>query len=212
MTEELQGLLDRIQKDGVDKAEAEAKTIADRAKQLANETREQAEKEAANIRQKAEQDAEAFAVRGRHALEQAARDVVLSLHEAINTTLASLVKGDVAKILDGDAVAGLLSQVLEAYSRDSTGSTPIEVLVPADIKGRIVEHFMARLSETVGKGVEIKSVDDIMAGFRVSFVNDRVEHDFSDASIADALCRILRPHLADVVRNAVKEKTQEKSD
>ena len=54
--------------------------------------------------------------------------------------------------------------------------------------------------ETGGAPVRERSdatVDDVVGN---------VQHDFTSASIADALCQLVRPRLAEIVRGAVAER------
>ena len=68
MSEELQSLLDRIQRDGVAKAEARAAEIVSAAEQKASGIVAEAEKKAAEIRAAAEADAETSARRSAESL------------------------------------------------------------------------------------------------------------------------------------------------
>ena len=68
MSEELQGLLNKIQAEGLEKAENERARLVAEAKAQADKIRKDAETDAAASRKKAED-----------ALKQAARDVVISL-------------------------------------------------------------------------------------------------------------------------------------
>ena len=65
MAEDLQYLMERIQKDAVDKAETEAAAIIARAKDKAAEIVKAAEAEASAKLEKADKDAEAFTERRR---------------------------------------------------------------------------------------------------------------------------------------------------
>ena len=205
MAEELQSLLEKIQKDGVDKARDEASQILADARKQADEITRKAEQDAQERREGAEKEAEAFARRGRRALDQAARDVRISLRGAIEETLRALVRSDVARATDATTLVDLLKRVVDAYCGDRSGTTTLEIAVPDEVKDEVAAHFLGRLTEEMKKGVTIKGDAALVAGFRVSIVDDRVEHDFSDEAMTDALCALLRPHLADIVKSAGKE-------
>jgi len=203
MAEQLQSLLDRIQREGVEKAETEADRIREEAEKRAAEIIGQAEAKVKSTVAEAEREANVFAQRGRRALEQAARDVLLSVRDAVNDTLSALVKQDVTAAFDKEGTVKLLAQVIDAYCRDRTGNAPIDVLVTPKLSKEIASHFLARLSAAAHKGLEIKPDGTVIAGFRIALVNDKLEHDFSSTAIAGALCQILRPHLAKIVKDAV---------
>lgn len=204
MAEELQSLLDKIQRDGVEKAESEATRITTAATDEAAEIVAAAEKKAQAIVAQAKTDGEAFAVRGRQSLDQAARDVILSLRDSINATLATLVRKETAEALKNGALVKILEQVVAAYCDDTAGNTPVELLLPADLQDRIRNHFFTKLDESVRSGLEIKADSSVLAGFRVSLTDEQVEHDFTDSAIAEAMCKILRPRLAETVKEAIE--------
>ena len=85
MAEQLQGLLERIQKDGIDKADAEGQRIIDDAKAQAASIISDAEAKAKAGLDNAEREGAAFAERGKVALQQAARDVVITVGDAISS-------------------------------------------------------------------------------------------------------------------------------
>ena len=84
MAEELQQLLEKIQRDGVDKANAEAKAILDKANAEAKAIVEKAKEDAAATTAKAEADAQAFAGRAKETIGQAARDTVMEVKNGVN--------------------------------------------------------------------------------------------------------------------------------
>ena len=94
MAEDLQNLLDRIQKDGVEQAEAQAETILAQARDKAAAILREAEKQAAETRVGAEKDAEVFVERSTKTLEQAARDFLISVGRSVESGLRGCRQGD----------------------------------------------------------------------------------------------------------------------
>jgi len=203
MTEQLQGLLDRIQKDGVEKAEAEARKIVEDAERKAADTTAAAEKRAAEIVKQAEVDGQAFAERGKVALQQAARDVIISVGEALNGVLQGIVTDSVKQALDTETVGRMLEAVARAYAEAAAGRKRLDVLVPTDQQEALQAYVMRQFSDALRDGIAIKGDGRVLAGFRVRVEGDSVEHDFSESAISEALSALLRPHLAAVVRDAL---------
>ena len=87
MAEELQGLLDRIQSEGIAKAEAEKTKIVEDAKAEAAKIVAAAEAKAASIVKKANEEAEISVAKGNDAIKQAARDVLIALRADIEKRL-----------------------------------------------------------------------------------------------------------------------------
>ena len=109
MAEELQQLLEKIQHDGVEKANAEAATILAKAKADAAAILKDAESKAAALRAQAETDAKAFEERAQKTIFQAARDTVLEVKDAIGRMLEKLLAKDVAAALADPSEAAKLA-------------------------------------------------------------------------------------------------------
>ena len=200
MAEELQSLLERIQKDGVQKAEAEAARLLEQARLQADNLEREAQDRAKAIVAKAERESAAFFERSRRALQQAGRDVVLSVAQSLNDTLSVIVRRDVSEALDAETLKRMLARVVDAYCTHPGGNVRIDILVPPALQREITAFFMDRYAEQMRHGLEIRGDTTLHAGFRVSFSGGNMQHDFSSEAIADALSQLLRPELAQIVQ------------
>ena len=192
MSEELQQLLEKIQRDGVDKANAEAAAIVAKAKDEANALVKNAEEEAAATRAKAEEEAAAYAARARETISQAARDTVLKVKEDVTKLLTQLLAQDVTAALANEAVPLAAAAVKELV----TGSAAAEVATAS----KFVDALRAQLAAQAQSGVKVVADDMTGAGFTVKLDNGRVEHDFTDAAISGALAQRLRSDLAELIK------------
>ena len=190
MAEELQQLLEKIQRDGVDKANAEATAILDKAKAEAKAIVEKAEAEAAAATAKAEADAKAFAERANTTIRQAARDVVLEVREGVGRLFDGILAQDVKAALAGNA-ASLAAEAIKALSSGSDAQVAANA--------QLAEALRAQFAASAAAGVEVVTDESVGAGFSVRLDGGRVEHDFSEKAIAAALAKRLRPDLARIV-------------
>ena len=205
MTEELQGLLERIQKEGVAKAEAEAERIQQEAHAKARQAVADAERRAEDIRAHARKDAEALVEHGTQSIRQAARDVLLSVEQSLRETLRRIVLGDVRSALTPERTAELVARVVEAYVGRGKDPSDLAVLLPEAQRKDIEQAFLADVREKLAGGIEIASEGGIVSGFRVSEKDGRIEHDFTAEAIAETICAMLRPRLAEIVASARNE-------
>ena len=151
MAEDLQALMQRIQKDAVDKAENEAAAIIARAKEKAAEIVKAAEAEAAAKLEKADKDAEAFTERSERTLEQSARDLLLSVGKNLEKMILDLLNLQVEKSLDESTVKDMLKTLAKNYSSD------IEVdFSEADAK-KLTSFVTGEFAKELGKGVKVES-------------------------------------------------------
>ena len=191
MAEELQQLLEKIQRDGVDKANAEAAAIIAKAKTEADALVKKAQEDAAAAEAKGKADAEAYAARARETISQAARDTVLKVREDVTKLLTKLLAQDVSAALATEAVPLAAAAVKELV----TGSGA-EVAASA----KFVDALRAQLAAQAQNGVKVVADEMTGAGFTVKLDNGRVEHDFTDAAISEALAQRLRADLAKLLK------------
>lgn len=199
MAEELQSLLERIQKDGVEKAENEAAAVLEQARTEADRIVNEAKAEADKTLKAAEQESEQFVTSGARSLEQAARDVILSVHKAISEAFQRLLDRQVGQALDVDTLRKMITSVVAAYCEDESG---IEISLQAESQEKIMDGLFADLASEMKSGIEIKADGSLKNGFRVSTAGGAVEHDFSKEAITEAICSLLRPRLAEVVNGS----------
>lgn len=191
MAEELQSLLDRIQSEGVAKAEARAAEIVAAAEKRAADIVAAAEKRAADLRSAAEADAATLQSRAEQSLQQAARDVRLQVGAAIQETLERVLRKDVRAALADPA---FLQRYVELAAKSAGGAA--EMRVPEDQAAALADYARSRLVDEVSKGLKIAPDSDVAAGIRVLLDDGRVEHDFTDDAVMEALSRVVRPSLA----------------
>ena len=192
MAEELQQLLEKIQRDGVDKANAEAAAIVAKAKAEAEALVKKAQEDAAAAEAKGKADAEAYAARARETIAQAARDTVLKVKDDVTKLLTKLLAQDVTAALATEAVPIAAAAVKELV----TGSATAEVAASA----KLVDALRAQLAAQAQGGVKVVADEMTGAGFTVKLDNGRVEHDFTDVAIANALAQRLRADLAALLK------------
>ena len=193
MAEELQQLLEKIQRDGVDKANAEAKAIVDKANAEAKAIVDRAKEEAAAATAKAEADAKAFAERANTTIKQAARDTVLEVKDGVSKFFEGLLAQDVKAAL-ADSATALAADAVKTLAAGSS-----DAQVAADAK--LADALRAQFAASAAKGVTIVTDESVGTGFSVRLDGGRVEHDFSEKAITAALAKRLRPDLAKIVKS-----------
>ncbi len=204
MAEELQGLLERIQKDGIEKADADASRIVEEARAKATDIVKQAEAKAKALIEKAQEDGKLFEQRGESAVAQAARDVVLSVGDAITATLQGIVSARVDAALSADDFPAVIKSVVSAYA--SSESNPgIEVLLSNKQQEQVSAYLLREMESEMNSGLAVKGDKGIVSGFRVSITESGVQHDFTGATLTEALCALLRPQLAEIVKRAMSK-------
>jgi vacuolar-type H+-ATPase subunit E/Vma4 len=199
MTEHIQPLLDRIQSEGLKKAEAEREALLEQARAEAGQLRAAAEKEAEALRAKAESDAEASLARGRTSLEQAARDTLLQFRSELNRQLETLARSAAAATLSSaDQVAPLLGKLLESGKGNGKGLVETSPDLAKDL-----EPLLPALLKELGseQGAELVLNPRTGAGFTLRFEDSAAVADVTDEAVAAWLSTHLRPELAALLKS-----------
>ncbi|MBQ7666885.1 MAG: hypothetical protein IJS46_02695 [Kiritimatiellae bacterium] len=199
MQEELQPLLEKIQSEGIAKANAAAAEIV--AKAEAARIVSEAEKKASETAQEAQDAAAKLTARAEESLRQATRDVMLKLRGDIDRTFEGLLLRDVSAALSDK---GLLARCIESAiaglrETGETGGGEVHVAAAdADaVAAALLSSAVAKAGS--GEGFSVEASDGVSAGFRLFLKDGRVEHDFTAEAIRDALAASIRPALAKIV-------------
>lgn len=194
MTEELQQLLEKIQHDGVEKANAEAEKMLADAKAKAQAILDQAKSEAGRMKSDAERESASFEHRAEETIRQAARDTILKVEKAVSDLLDSLLLKEVNAAMDDPSLVPQLAA--EAVRRYLDGKGGIEVAAGE----KLVDAIRAKLAASAASGVTVVMDETLGSGFSVRISGGRVEHAFTGAAVADALAKQLRPRLAALLK------------
>lgn len=201
MAEELQHLIDRIRREGVETGEQEAQGIVRRAKEQAAGIVSDARAQAKGLVEAAERDAQAFVERGKKTLEQAARDLLITIGGEVGKVVEGIVDRKVGEALTPEAMGQMLIRIAEEYAKNG-GTQDLRVLVGegdlAALRGYVAKEYGDRLAV----GLDIESDREIFKGFRVGVKGGQVFHDFSKDAIAESLANFLRPEMAELVKKA----------
>lgn len=207
MAEELQPLLEQIRKEGVEKAEAQASEILEQAKAKAAQTVRDAEAKAKELVAKAQADAGIYTERSTATLEQAARDLLITVGQGIENIIADIVAESVDSALKIEVLEQMMIKMAQSCA-EHHGETRIELLISQKDQGDLVKFFSEKYREKMVHGIELHVDNEILKGFKVSFADDHVYLDFTHDAIADALTAFLRPKLAEIVSRVAKETSE----
>ena len=200
MAEELQHLIDRIRKEGVESGEKAADSLVADAKKKAAEIVAAAQKQAQEMVEKARKESESFVVRGRETLQQAARDLLISIGGSVGQVVGGIVGEKLDKALTPEIIGQMLVKLADSYGKGVQGGI-VAMLGEADaaaVKAYLAKEYQDKLAS----GIQIESSKGVFKGFRVGVKGGQVFHDFSADAIAESLSSFLRPELAEIVKKA----------
>jgi V/A-type H+-transporting ATPase subunit E len=191
MSEDLQSLLEKINREGVEKAQAAADEIIAKAKAQAAALVKEAEAVALKAKADAEIAANDYAARAAETIRQAARDTVISVEGAITDKLVALLAKDVkAALAEPKAVAALAADVVKEFAAKGEVKVAAAEAVAATLKAQLASE----------KNLKVETDPTLGTGFTVKLDGGRVEHSFTGAVVADELAKRLRSDLAKLVK------------
>jgi V/A-type H+-transporting ATPase subunit E len=202
MAEELQGLLNKIQQDGINKAEAEKNNIIQAARQEADKIIQEAKESAAEILKQAKTTAASDEKRGCAAVAQAGRDIILKLRQEFQNRLNNVVKGCVGKSMSAELMASIIKQMAEQYQQQHNDKpASLELLVAAKDLHELETALRGGIAGDFQQNSRILSEKDISAGLKIGFNGGDLFFDFTDDAISDIICAYIGPRLAEMVKN-----------
>jgi V/A-type H+-transporting ATPase subunit E len=203
---QVQELINKIKKDGIESATQEALKLKAEAEAEAKHIVEAAKKEAQEIAAKAKKDAERSEKAGKAALEQASRNLVLVFKAEVQAMLDKLIASQLGASYNDDVIKAVLPDLLKAWAAKSGDS--IDVLLPEASLSKLQGFFKEKLAAQFKKGVELRSDSTLAGGFRIAEKDGSAYYDFSAESVAEMLSAYLNPHLAQIL----KDSTQNQKD
>jgi V/A-type H+/Na+-transporting ATPase subunit E len=199
---QLQELLDKIKSEGVEAARVEAARLLAEAEAKRKALLEEAEREARALVEKARADAARAEESGKAALSQASRDLILSFRDQLRGLLDAVVRAETAAAFGPAVLTEAIPAVLKAIA--AGGGEDLKVLLPPAMLSRLEGGLAARLSAELKKGVELKPIDGLDSGFRISEKGGAAYYDFSAQSVAELLSRHLNARLSDILKQTAR--------
>lgn len=201
MAEEIRDLIEKINQEGIKAAEKKAAEIEVAAKQKAEEVLAKARLEAEKIMAAAKDRISHEEEKGKALLNQAVRDLLLTLKKEINAMLESIVITETRHALNAESLSKLLSELIKSYASKQTAD--IVVSLKREDSEAFEKSFLHKLKEETHKGITLKPSEEITGGFTISFDSGKSCYDFTDRALAEYIGTFLKPKLNQILQDAV---------
>ncbi len=200
---QLQELVEKIRKDGVETAEAEASEIVKKAGERAEAILKSARAEADALVRSAKEESEKFERAAVSSVTQAARNLMLSFRDGIEAELERIVRRDTKAAYDADTLKVLVPETVKAWIAKS-GVNDIAVLLSEKDIAKLESSLTGTLRDEISKGLVIRADRNLDAGFRIAVKDGSAYYDFSASSVADLFSAYLNPRVAEILKSAAK--------
>ncbi|MCX5704879.1 MAG: V-type ATP synthase subunit E family protein [Candidatus Omnitrophica bacterium] len=198
MPDDIQGLIEKINQEGVLAAEEKARQIIQQAERKADSLIAKAQAQAQSLISGAREENLKEQDKVKALLNQAGRDLLLVARDEINAMLMRLITQEVRHALSPEALSKIISSLIQNLSGKHSGE--VAVTLNKEDAQKITEHFLGRLKEETKKQIVLKSSEEIHAGFIISFDSGKSQFDFSDKALAEYIGTYLKPKLRDILQ------------
>lgn len=212
MADELQALLDKINEEGLKKADAQREEIVAAAKEEAARIIAAAKTESEQMIEKARQEADMLRAKGEQSLQQAARDVLLSLREQLQERMQTVARAAIREGLEPAQLTTILKTVIESFLEGRDGEGNAVIHLNPDQEKQVRDILEKQLAADLMARVEIAPVRTVSGGFRLQMKGEDVFYDFSDEALAEALTEFVNPRLAEIIAGDSADKAESRTE
>jgi len=198
---QLQDLLDQIKKDGVAAAEAQAASILAAAKAEAEKIVADAQQQADKLLMNAKAENDRMVASSEDAIRQAGRNLLISFRESVARELTAIVGENVTAVYSSDALAQLVTRVVENWASNPNAEDIAVILNTQDLQA-LETTILAGLKEKMLQGITLKANDNFDGGFRIAVNNGSAYYDYSAEAVVDMLSGYLSPHVTRLLKEA----------
>ena len=196
MADDLQALLNKINEEGLKKAEQTKADIIAKAQAEAKGIIKKAQEEADDCRAKAQADSQILVQKGEEALRQAARDMMLSLRQQLQSRVKTAVLQLMDATLDAQQMPGIIAQIVESYLQKDGNEDNLELLINKEQLDTLSAAVKAKLADNLKNQCEFSPAPTVTNGFKLAFKDNDVLYDFTDQALADAVASYVGPRIA----------------
>lgn len=196
MSEELQGLLDKINKEGIAKAEEQHNEIVAKAKKEAEKIIKDAQTKAEEIIKKSKAEAKKNEERAKATIKQAARDIIIELSTSLQDRIENCVKDLVSDAMTPELMGDIIKKMAEEYIKGSKDTTSLKLIFPQKRLNETVDRLKKTFADSFKEKPEIFAGYDFASGLKIGFKGSDVFFDFSDEALTEMICEYIGPRLA----------------
>ncbi|PKL14142.1 MAG: V-type ATP synthase subunit E [Spirochaetae bacterium HGW-Spirochaetae-8] len=200
---QIQDLVESIKRDGISEASKHAAEIIAEAKAKADEIVRSSTKDAAKIIEDARKEVAIMHQSGRAAVEQASRDVLLSLRKSIQLQLDSLLEQELSRTISGENLIALIVGIVQSGVVEVPQSS---VDLNQENLKSLASTLKIRLANELKSGLVLRPVESVKTGFRISEKDGKSFYAFTDEELASLMTPFLNPMIQEIVFDSSKKR------
>jgi len=198
---QLNEIIERIKKDAVEAAEAEAESIVNLAKSEAEKIIFDAKSQAERIISEAKTEQVRVVASGEDAIRQAGRNLLISFRQSVAKQVDAIAAQHVATAYSGENLSSLILTAVERWI-NNTEADSITVLLSSDELAQLEGGLTDALNSKFASGVTLKASDSFDGGFRIAANNSGIYYDYSREAVINLLSNYLSPKVTALLKEA----------
>lgn len=195
MEVQLQDIIDKIKREGLDTAQQEAQSLKTSAEKNAQAVLAKAQADAEDIKAKAKLDAQRFEESAKAAIAQAARDLTLSVKKSLEELFAKVTADSVKSSYNQAVVEEAILSLVKNWAAFPQNA---QIQVDEGLKAKLLDSLKGKLKDAAAKQVSVVASPSVTLGFRIQ--DGGAYYDFTAETIAKALASYVNPAIADILK------------
>ncbi|RJP27288.1 MAG: hypothetical protein C4533_07405 [Candidatus Omnitrophota bacterium] len=204
MPEDIKGLIQKIQEEGIKAAQDKARKIEEEAALKASGIVAEARKEAERLIKQAKDNIAREEESSKAMLSQAGRDFIITLKREVNNILDRIIDLQVKEALTPQELGNMMNSIIKGCNKSSKEDIIISVS-KADIE-KLSDTFLAKLKNEAKREIVLKQSQEISAGFIISFDSGKSHFDFTDKALAEFIGSQIKPKLKEILEPIASKK------
>jgi len=174
----------KVKSEAIDDAEKEASQILQDAKERAQVLLDNANAEKNEILLKAKTEAEAIQEKGTIALQQAARDLHISIKNDVLKLFKSVLEAEIQASFTSEVYNSAIQKVM-----DSVGSS-VQISLPNDLQDKLISAIRKKVTQS-DQTIEIIQDKQLLSGLSIAKTDEGWSYDITAEDIAELLSQHL---------------------
>lgn len=200
MADELQGLLERINREGIQKTEEETKNLLDKANSDAAKLIEEAKAQAASIVAEAKAEAVKERDKTNAAIKQASRDLLIALRKTVEAELRNVVNAVVQNSLDEQTLSTMIEAMVKGFADKGMTDSAVEVLLSKEDAEKLEKSVNGLLKDQIAKGLTLTPAAGVSAGIKIGLEGNDAKFDITDDTLTELICAYISPKLSALIK------------
>ncbi len=199
MEVQIDTLIEKVKNYGIEEGKKHAEGIIAEAQKKADAIMQEARQEATHIVENAQSEAHVLEKRGKDALIQAHRDLLLVVKSDLEKILRAFFERKTRDVLTTESLKEIITQALSKW--DFGNEKNIFLSLSKEDAQRITQSAIEGLLKEKGEKITIQSSDKVLSGFMVSREGDGVlQFDFTERALSQSLTEFLTPTLRELLQ------------